>query len=1157
MKIKFIALALILPIVTMAQAPVTYFEFNDDAGASFNTAVNSGSDTTTWNNGGNSSVATDGAGSLVIQGDGADPLAGGQIFRKTLYPSTFDSGNYRIEIDFASWALDTAQAANGKIEIGVYEGAGFATKVAAIALKVEAGATRIQFFGENAAGDIYRNIDLTGDEATGLGVLALDLDLDNDTITCYTNGIATHTGIAIDNKVIGNFQFTCQNLSASSTASINRMGLIDLDASGDDGGDDGGEPGDGSDTDLEAWEFGESGNVSFNTFANTGSNASSWNWGGPSTVATDGAGFLEVGGANGAVAGGQVFRKIDYTSNPYTTGVYRLEIDFDSATWGASDTDGNVRFAIGNALGNAYNVASITAQANDGSPRIQFFAASTNGATIYRNVDAPSVVGIIELDLDNSTVSMTTNGVTAVASQPIPADTTIAAMQFSLQNFDADSSVKVDYMKFTQVGGSGGGDDDGGDDGGGDDVVDANANTDASSIWATDPVYAAVALEKFEYNESGNASTTNGGQFAAINGTPSPTEADPDRLVTWGVENSGTLGSSYNFGGGSVNRTDGAGNLIFLGKGGEASNLFRTLPNAGQYADPIDSGVIEFVVDFDSVNLDATALSTGNTIDFGAYVGQPSENNLLVGISVNAHTNGQARIQVRGSSTNTAAGVVGNYRSMLFDLDADSLPKVSAVADLDNDTIAYYTNGVPFGGTLDGIEASAQIDAIRVGLGADGSAASTVSIDAWALYQRVDRSSLPITMVDFDGVDLGPMHNGGDTSVYTNGNVGTIYITGTNTILDLTGASLVDYDSDVLDDNPTNDNENSGQDFYFASAHSAVFDQAAIDAAAAAGYTNGGGGRGALVISAQGAQSHQRGAVGIHEQSNNPDYLVPAEDETSYGLVFFDKSEFLGGLDSTNVVFTEDSDTLSADVVFGDKGRWKNGHFRFVVKDAGEYYISSETLLIGNNYDPWSAGAASNITAEALSTSWSAYDPIDPAGVITTIGSPVATPTFENIEGVGFLFGVTWGDGSDTSQWAQYKVSSFSALGRQPVATPPTAYGTWLSDNGYTALSDDSDSDGRTLLMEYALGTDPTSPDGSGITHALSSDASSITFSHPKRAGTDHGLVYTLQTSPTLIEATWSDVGTVSSDNADASVSHTLSTGSDATMYIRLNVVEE
>ena len=74
---------------------------------------------------------------------------------------------------------------------------------------------------------------------------------------------------------------------------------------------------------LEAFEFNDAAGLSFNSFSNTGSNGSQWNWSGPTTAVTDGSGNLVIGPN---VAAGSFYRKIDYTSNPYTSGSYRLEM---------------------------------------------------------------------------------------------------------------------------------------------------------------------------------------------------------------------------------------------------------------------------------------------------------------------------------------------------------------------------------------------------------------------------------------------------------------------------------------------------------------------------------------------------------------------------------------------------------------------------------------------------------------------------------------------------------------------------------------------------------------------------------------------------------------------------------------------------------------
>ena len=80
--------------------------------------------------------------------------------------------------------------------------------------------------------------------------------------------------------------------------------------------------------DLESFEFNDSG-ASFNTFINNGTVDSSWNFGSVSAVETDGSGNLSIGPN---LPNGQVYRKIDYSGYPYSSGTYRLEIDFDSAS---------------------------------------------------------------------------------------------------------------------------------------------------------------------------------------------------------------------------------------------------------------------------------------------------------------------------------------------------------------------------------------------------------------------------------------------------------------------------------------------------------------------------------------------------------------------------------------------------------------------------------------------------------------------------------------------------------------------------------------------------------------------------------------------------------------------------------------------------------
>ena len=1121
----------------MAESNISYFEFGDSAGSSFNTFANSGSDTTQWNNGGNSGVSTDGNGNLLIQG--ANGTVGGSVFRKILYPTPYSDGTYRVEVEFDSWTLDEAQANNGKFAVGIYQESGFATKVAEILLQQQpADGSRIQFFAEQGATDLYRNIEFPGElsKTSPAGKYAIEVDLVNDTVQIYTNDVAylaTPQPIAAD-QVIGNLQFTVQNASESSTALINSFGLVDvLASSGGNGDGTGGGNGDGTGggngdgtgggngdgtgggTDsslvlsaLEAFEFGDSNGSSFNTFANTGSLGSQWNFGSVGGISvTDG--NLVVGGVNGEVGGGQTYRKIDYGTTPYSSGTYQLEIDFDALVFDAADTDGIVRWAAGSALGSAQDIAQITAQANNGTPRIQFAVTSTNGLTVYRSLDGTSGLGVIELNLNDSTFSITTNDV-ALTQQalPIPSGTSIGALQFSVQNFDAASSVSIDNMKFsTYVADDATG---GGDDG----STNPNDNTDASSHWDAHPDFTGIALEKFTYNEDA------GKQPFAVN-------------VGYGVANSGTTSSSFNFGGGSPMATDGNGNVVFYGQGRQNSGqFFRAMPkgetNGSLTTWGLDSGVYSLVVDFDSWDLDPAALNTGATLGITAYSG--ASDVLLGGIMVNAHTNGNARLQVRSSTE----GGVGNYRSLEFPLSYTNAPKVTIEFDLDNDTVVYLTNDVVWqqSPSLTNLAASASLDSLQIGMNAQGSTNSTVLVDGLAIYQRQNAADIPINAVAFSGADIGS----------------SVFISGTNTLLNLDADNSVLTQWDAEGDwygNNTNLTL-SGQTFYQASQHSTTIDPSVIAnliAAGGTGTTNGGHGRAALVL--------QSGAgTKIQEQSNNPSELVMDAGATSDAIILFKKDQFNDGLDSTNVTFTAAADTLSATIDYGGKSRMTEGRFSWVIQDGSAFYRSAPiTMTHGNNATPNGAGIT-NITAEALDVTWYNYDPTTDVAAIGT----AASPTFDDIQAIGYLFGCTWvggdDDGTGATQWARIQVSNFTAQADESVPVAESA--SWLSQYGLTDFNGDADGDGIVDLLEYALGLDPGSSDSAAISGQSSSGY--ILFNHPKRAGTDHGLIYTVQTNGNLKFGSWGDHSTVSPSESAADVTHTIPTSESDELFIRLKV---
>ena len=198
--------------------------------------------------------------------------------------------------------------------------------------------------------------------------------------------------------------------------------------------------------DLESFEFNDLAGASFNTFINNGTVDSSWNFGSVSTVETDGSGNLSIGPN---LPNGQVYRKIDYSGYPYSSGTYRLEIDFDSVSFASGDNNGNVGVGMGRQMEPAYDLAQIILQANNGTPRIQFVIAGTTG-NVYRNWDVSSGTAAIDFNINDQTAIIYHNGI-AQETIDISSNVSIGALQLKAQSLDTDSSAKINSFKFIQL----------------------------------------------------------------------------------------------------------------------------------------------------------------------------------------------------------------------------------------------------------------------------------------------------------------------------------------------------------------------------------------------------------------------------------------------------------------------------------------------------------------------------------------------------------------------------------------------------------------------------------------------------------------------------------------------------------------------------------
>jgi autotransporter-associated beta strand protein len=110
-------------------------------------------------------------------------------------------------------------------------------------------------------------------------------------------------------------------------------------------------------------------------------------------------------------------------------------------------------------------------------------------------------------------------------------------------------------------------------------------------------------------------------------------------------------------------------------------------------------------------------------------------------------------------------------------------------------------------------------------------------------------------------------------------------------------------------------------------------------------------------------------------------------------------------------------------------------------------------------------------------------------------------------------------------------------------------YADWADANGVTGGSNgDSDNDGNSNLIEYALLLDPTGFDGSP------GDFNGRLLSFTKRgeAVTNGDVTYAIETSPNL-QPPWSSVVTHAPGNTDATISYTLPTG-QGKVFARLKV---
>jgi hypothetical protein len=118
-------------------------------------------------------------------------------------------------------------------------------------------------------------------------------------------------------------------------------------------------------------------------------------------------------------------------------------------------------------------------------------------------------------------------------------------------------------------------------------------------------------------------------------------------------------------------------------------------------------------------------------------------------------------------------------------------------------------------------------------------------------------------------------------------------------------------------------------------------------------------------------------------------------------------------------------------------------------------------------------------------------------------------------------------------------------------APPANNYATWAGDNNVTGgVNGDSDNDGITNGMEYALQTNLSGSDGSlgSYTGGL------LSFTKRADAVSNGDAAYIIETSSTLAAGSWTAQVTHTPPNATNPITYTLPTG-QGKIFARLRVV--
>ena len=196
-------------------------------------------------------------------------------------------------------------------------------------------------------------------------------------------------------------------------------------------------------------------------------------------------------------------------------------------------------------------------------------------------------------------------------------------------------------------------------------------------------------------------------------------------------------------------------------------------------------------------------------------------------------------------------------------------------------------------------------------------------------------------------------------------------------------------------------------------------------------YTNGG----SLVIGTTGGAKLQWNGAFSSPPVADADLGFYEDGDVATGVYLFKKEDFINGLNVDRPVFMNAlNDTLSATIRLDTKendpdyplARLDSGKFRWVIEDAGSFYISEEiTDLTSDTGDVV-------VTSEALGLSWFDYDPeISITGISPSAASPA--PSLQDIGTIGFWMSTTI---AANDGWRRYHNMQCTAFSAEATTTP-------------------------------------------------------------------------------------------------------------------------